>query len=157
MSNDNIWLPHLTVAAIIEQKGRFLCVEELAHGETVINQPAGHVEKNETLVEACIRETLEETAWRVKPSAFLGTYMYTSYSNNITYCRMSFIAEALEEVPNLTLDNGILRAQWFSAKEIRNKKAQLRSPMVLKCIEDYLSGQSYPLDIICEQETIKRT
>jgi 8-oxo-dGTP pyrophosphatase MutT (NUDIX family) len=144
----NEWYPHLTVATIIENNGNFLIVKELSDGKTVLNQPAGHVDENETLIEAAVRETLEETGWHVQIDALVGFYMYTSPDNGTTYFRALFTATALEEEPNYTLDEGILAAQWLSLEEIRQQQPILRSPMVLQCVEDYLTGKRLPLDCI---------
>lgn len=142
------WYPHLTVATIIEKDGKFLIVKEVSDGKVVLNQPAGHLDENETLFEAAVRETLEETAWHVKIESLVGFYLFTSATNNITYFRALFAATALEQEPNYTLDDGILEAQWLSLEEIRQQQAILRSPMVLTCIEDYLAGKRLSLDYI---------
>ena len=143
------WTPHATVAAIVERQGRFLMVEEMSAGQAVFNQPAGHVEPGETLLQAAKRETLEETGWQVEPVALQGLYTYTSPSNQVTYHRYCFIANALQAVDNATLDTGIIAAHWMSTDEIRACQ-RLRSPMVLTCIEDYLAGKRFPLDVIIE-------
>jgi len=142
------WYPHLTVATIIENNGNFLIVKELSDGKTVLNQPAGHVDENETLIEAAVRETLEETGWHVQIDALVGFYMYTSPSNGTTYFRALFTATALKEEPNYRLDDGILEALWLNLEEIRERQSMLRSPMVLQCVEDYLAGKRLPLDYI---------
>lgn len=142
------WYPHLTVATIVENNGNFLIVKELSDGKIVLNQPAGHVDENETLIEAAVRETLEETGWHVQIDALVGFYMYTSPDNGTTYFRALFAATALEEEQNYTLDEGILAAQWLSLEEIRQQQPILRSPMVLQCVEDYLTGKRLPLDCI---------
>ena len=146
------WMPHVTVATVVERAGRFLLVEEhspsISH--LVINQPAGHVEAGETLVEAAIRETLEETGWHVCPTAFLGLYTYSPPSKpDSTYDRMGFLAEALSHEPDRPLDTGIERAVWLTPDELL-ATARARSPLVLRCIEDAQRGQSFPLDLIYE-------
>ncbi|ASP39765.1 NUDIX hydrolase [Bacterioplanes sanyensis] len=143
------WTPHATVATLVEHQGRFLMVEEISAGEAVFNQPAGHVEANETLIEAACRETLEETGWRVRPTALLGLYTYTSPSNGVTYHRYCFIAEGIEAVAGAELDEGIIGPRWMDIDELRQCQ-RLRSPMVLTCVEDYLAGKRFPLDIIVE-------
>jgi ADP-ribose pyrophosphatase YjhB (NUDIX family) len=140
-------LPHITVATVVEQDHRFLMVKEKSAGEIVYNQPAGHLELQESLIEAAERETLEETAWRVEVSQFLGVYHYTSPANGICYVRHCFIARPIERVEGARLDVDILQAEWLSLAEIEARTAQLRSPMVLKVIKDYLDGNHYPLTL----------
>jgi len=142
------WHPHKTVATVVELNGRFLMVEELIKGELVLNQPAGHLEANESLEAAAIRETLEETAWEVQITAFLGLYQQSNSVDNITYIRSCFIAKALREVPGRTLDTDIVQALWLSREELEERKAQMRSPVVLRVIDDYLQGKTYPLDVV---------
>lgn len=145
------WTPHATVATITEREGRFLLVEELsAEGELVINQPAGHLEENESFIDAARRETLEETGWQVEPSHFLGLYVYKAPSNGVTYHRACFIADALSHDPERELDSGIQRALWLTRDEIAARSAMLRSKLVLECIDDYLAGTRYPLSLIHE-------
>jgi 8-oxo-dGTP pyrophosphatase MutT (NUDIX family) len=143
------WTPHATVATLVEHQGRFLMVEEISGGEAVLNQPAGHVEAGETLLEAACRETLEETGWEVKPTAVLGLYTYTSPTNGVTYHRYCFIADAITEVEGAELDQGIIGPRWMTIEELRASK-RLRSPMVLTCVEDYLAGKLFSLDVIVE-------
>ncbi|EGH00112.1 Nudix-like NDP and NTP phosphohydrolase YmfB [gamma proteobacterium IMCC2047] len=142
------WHPHLTVAVIVEVDGNFLIVKEISDDKVVLNQPAGHVEENETLFEAAQRETLEETGWHVRIESLVGFYLYRSPDNNTTYFRTLFSAVPLKEESNATLDDGILEAQWLSLEEIQQQQSMLRSPMVLTCIEDYLAGKRLPLDCI---------
>lgn len=140
--------PHVTVATVIEDNGRFLMVYEEADGAKVFNQPAGHLEANETLREAALRETLEETGWEVELTGTLGVHLYTSPRNNVTYCRITFIARPLKHRPELPLDEGIIGPQWLSIAELRERRNELRSPMTLEIIEQYLTGTRYPLDVI---------
>tara|TARA_R110001592_G_C12925280_1_gene728908 strand:+ start:373 stop:825 length:453 start_codon:yes stop_codon:yes gene_type:complete len=147
-----VWTPHATVAAIVERNGRFLFVEEMSNGKIVFNQPAGHVDENESLQDATIRETLEESGWNVKPTKIVGIYTYTAPSNDVTYYRFCYVCEALSEVPNAKLDSDILAAHWFTLDEVKAKQDQLRGPLVMKCLEDYLAGKSYPLDLVYEHE-----
>lgn len=146
------WYPHATVATIVEQNGRFLLVEESEGDRTVINQPAGHLDQGETLAAAAMRETLEETGWEVTIKALLGLYTYTSTYNGISYLRTCFIAEPLRHHPERPLDTGILRALWLTVDELHERRTQLRSPLVLRNIEDYLAGKRYPLDFIHEHQ-----
>ena len=141
-------LPHITVATIVERDGKFLMVRENSGGRLVYNQPAGHVEPNETLFDAALRETLEETAWRVELKQLLGIYQYTSAENGITYIRHCFIAKAIEPRTERNLDPDILEAKWLTLKELEDFESELRSPLVLKVIRDYLSGVNFPLSVV---------
>ena len=141
------WLPRLTVATIIERDGRFLLVEEYADGEELVyNQPAGHLDEHETLAAAAIRETLEETAWEVRIDAIVGIYYWT-HPKGHTFVRTCFAGKALHHHPNQPLDRGIQRAVWLTREEIAALGPKLRSPMVLHCIDDYLAGKRYPLEL----------
>jgi len=136
--------PHLTVAAVIEQRGRFLMVEELVNGQRVINQPAGHVEPRETLLDAVVRETLEETAWRFHPSAICGAYLWQHPRTGVRFLRVAFCGNCDDHDATRALDEGIIRAVWFTRTELASRPSQLRSPMVLRSIDDYLAGVRYP-------------
>jgi len=138
---------HLTVATVIHREGRFLMVRENDDGREVINQPAGHVEPGETLQQAALRETLEETGWRVTLTGLLGFSHYRSPGNGKTYYRVSFTAEAVAREENFRLDADIVCAEWLSREELAASN-QLRSPLVLADIGKYLSGIIYPLEII---------
>jgi 8-oxo-dGTP pyrophosphatase MutT (NUDIX family) len=137
--------PNTTVAAIVEQNGKFLLVEEKTDRGNRYNQPAGHLEDNETLIQAVIRETMEETAYEFTPEALLGIYHWKHAHNNITYLRFAFIGKAGKHFPMQALDNGIVQAVWMSIDEMRDKQNLMRSPQVLTCVEDYLAGKRYPL------------
>ena len=148
----NYWAPHVTVAAIIHKEGKFLLVEENALDKDsnttklVINQPAGHLENNETLVDAVIRETLEETRWEFSPSHISGIYRWM-HDNGETYLRICFVGNIIKEHKDLKLDTGIERAIWLTESEVR-EHSNLRSPLVIKSIDDFLAGNSYPLSLI---------
>lgn len=152
------WYPHKTVAVIVEHPQtdasqaaatrRFLMVEEQVNGQQVFNQPAGHLDPGETLFQAAAREALEETAWQVELTGFLGLYQYISPENNECYIRSCFTARALAHHDELALDKDITAAHWMTLDEIRSKGSQLRSPVVLKVLEDYCAGQLYPLSVI---------
>ena len=144
------WKPHATVAAIIQRENKFLMVEELIKGEPVFNQPAGHLDPDETLIEAAIRETREESAWRFTPEAITGIYLWTQPDSGKTFLRVAFCGQCDDHQPEQTLDDGILRAVWMSRDEIIEKKQSLRSLMVINCIDDYLAGKRYPLDLLIE-------
>jgi 8-oxo-dGTP pyrophosphatase MutT (NUDIX family) len=147
-----IWTPHVTVAAVIEQCGRFLLVQERESGRTVFNQPAGHLEDGESLVSAVIRETLEETGWHFQPDAIIGMYRWRHPVKGITYLRVTFAGTGLRYDANLPLDVAIESTLWLSAGEIRRQSEMLRSPLVLKSIEDYLAGARYPLSVLADIE-----
>lgn len=145
-------LPHITVATVVERDGQFLMVKEQSDGLIVYNQPAGHLEENETLIAAAQRETLEETAWRVEIKYLLGVYQYTSPINGICYVRHCFIADAIQQMQDRKLDADIIEASWLSLDELEAHKAEMRSPLVLKVIEDYMRGQRFPLTLLCDPE-----
>ena len=142
------WATHVTVAAVIERDGRFLLVEEEADGALVLNQPAGHLDEGETLLDAVVRETFEETAWRFAPDGLLGVYRWPHPTKRITYVRFAFTGRALRQEPNRTLDAGIVRALWLTPQAVRDDRRRHRSPQVQRCIDDYLAGQRYPLELI---------
>jgi len=140
--------PHVTVATIVEDQGRFLMVEETAGGRAVFNQPAGHLEADESLMQAAIRETLEETGWDVELTAVTGIYLYTAPSNGVTYQRVCFAAKALQQRDNYQLDDGIIGPQWLTRAELAAQPERLRSELVLRCIDDYLGGERFPLALL---------
>ena len=141
--------PRVTVAAVIEREGRFLVVEErAAAGELVINQPAGHLELGEDLLEAVSREVLEETAWRFAPEHLVGVYLWTHPDGVTSYLRVCFCGQATVREPDRALDEGIERAVWLSRDELAARAPSLRSPLVLGVIDDYLAGQRYPLSLL---------
>ncbi len=147
------WTPHATVAVIVEDnEGRFLLVEEVSGGQVVFNQPAGHVEQDELITAAALRETLEETGWQVELEHFLGLYTYKAPANGVTYFRFCFCARAIRQVTE-KLDTGIIAAHWLGLEDIQTRKPQLRSPLVLECIQDYRNGRRFPLDVIVESQT----
>jgi 8-oxo-dGTP pyrophosphatase MutT (NUDIX family) len=143
-----IWKPNTTVAAIVEQQGKFLLVEEETADGIRLNQPAGHVENGETLVDAVIRETNEETAYDFTPEHLLGVYHWRHPQKDITYLRFAFIGRAGDHKPGQKLDTGVLRTLWMSPDEIRASRNIHRSPQVLTCVEHYLAGQRFPLSVI---------
>jgi 8-oxo-dGTP pyrophosphatase MutT (NUDIX family) len=145
-----IWKPHVTVAAVIERDRRFLIVEEEVEGLVVYNQPAGHLEPDESLIAAVVRETLEETAYHFQPQALTGIYRWRSPLNETTYLRACFSGQCGKQEAGRALDEGILRAVWMDRQEIAAKQTQLRSPLVLRCIDDCLAGKSYPLEILVD-------
>ena len=150
------WKPSVTVAAIIERDGKFLLVEEHTQDGLRLNNPAGHLDPGESLLQACARETLEETAFHFTPGALVGIYMSRferalpgqDESLDITYLRFAFRGELGVQVAGQALDEGIVRTLWLTPDEIRACAHLHRSPLLLKCMEDYLAGKTYPLDLI---------
>lgn len=143
------WTPHLTVAAIAERDGRFLLVEERVDGKTVVNQPAGHLDANESLMQACAREMLEEAAWEFSPEALVGIYQHSLPDSLHMYLRFAFCGRLIREYPGRELDDTIIRVVWMTRSEIAAlAEGRRRSPMVLQCVDDYLAGVRHPLSIL---------
>ncbi len=154
----NRWKPNVTVAAIIERDGRFLLVEEHTPDGLRLNNPAGHLDPGESLVQACVRETLEETAFGFVPDALVGVYLTgpaqaaaddgLSGASGITYLRFAFRGVLGAFDAGRELDHGIVRTVWMLPQEIRDSQDRHRNPVLLRCIEDYLAGRSFPLDLV---------
>ena len=142
------WKPNTTVAAIVEQNGKFLLVEEQTERGNRYNQPAGHLEDGESLIQAVVRETMEESAYEFMPESLLGIYHWKHEHNDTTYLRFAFIGKVGVHYPLLELDDGIVQAVWMDINEMRDKAGLMRSPQVLTCVEDYLAGKRYPLSVI---------
>jgi 8-oxo-dGTP pyrophosphatase MutT (NUDIX family) len=136
----------VTVAAIIEHDGRFLLVEELVAGRLVLNQPAGHLEPGESLLAAVRREALEETGYRFTPTDVVGFYLWRSETAGTTYFRIAFCGKAEPPARPIELDEGIVGTHWLSRNQILGHASELRSPMVLRCLDDYLAGRRFALD-----------
>jgi len=141
------WNPEVTVAAIVERDNRFLLVEERIAGRLVLNQPAGHLEDGETLLEAVIRETREETAWRFHPEALVGTYLWRAPDER-SFLRFAFCGTVDDHRAQQPLDAGIQRTLWMSNEQLLAQASRLRSPMVLRCLHDFLLGKRQPLDSV---------
>lgn len=139
---------HVTVAAIAERNGRFLMVEETVSNQLRINQPAGHLEIGESLHQAVIRETLEETACAFLPESLIGIYLWKVPASDLTYLRATFCGKTGKPELDRQLDAGIERTLWLRREEIIQRKSQWRSPLVLRCVDDYLAGQRYPLELL---------
>ena len=145
-----VWKPNVTVASVLEREGRFLLVEEDTEYGVCYNQPAGHLECGESLIDAVIRETLEETAYRLNPQYLVGIYNYRNEARDVTYLRFAFGGEISAHDPGRPLDEGILAAHWLTLDQIRVLQAQHRSPLVLRCIEDWLAGRRFPLELLTQ-------
>ena len=143
-----VWKPNVTVAAVMCRDGKYLLVEEETDEGLRFNQPAGHLECCEALVDAVVREALEETAHHFKPTALLGVYSWRKEEKDITYLRFAFSGEVVGWEPERPLDTGIIAARWMTLDEVRACADRHRSPLILRCIEDHAAGKSYPLDVI---------
>ena len=138
----------MTIAAIIEREGKFLMVEEETDDGLMLNQPAGHLEANESLVEGAVRETLEETAYEFTPEYVVGVYSWQHPARNVTYLRFAFAGKLGTHHPDRALDTGIVRALWLTEAEVRASRSRHRSPLVVRCMEDYQRGARAPLDLL---------
>ncbi|MDX1668546.1 MAG: NUDIX hydrolase [Limnobacter sp.] len=140
-----VWKPSVTVAAIVEDQGKFLIIEERTTDGIKLNQPAGHLDPGESPESGAIRECMEESAWKIEPTGMIGVYLsrYTSTrtGHDVTYLRFAFAAKPVQHVETATLDKEILKVHWFTFEELKNNVDQHRSPLVLKCVEDYLAIQ----------------
>lgn len=142
------WQPDVTVATVVVRDGRLLLVEEQVGGALVLNQPAGHLEPDESLAEAALRETLEETGWEVALTAFVGAYQWTSPRDGKHFLRLAFAAEPVRHQPDRALDEGIVRALWMTPAELSAAADRHRSPLVWKVAEDFLAGRRLPLQAL---------
>lgn len=148
-----VWQPDVTVATVAVRDGRLLCVEERVAGCLVINQPAGHLEPGESLLQAAVRETREETGWNVRLTHLVGSYQWQAPvaadgSGGRHFLRFAFAAEPLNLLPDATLDEGIVRALWLAPDGLLAQAARHRSPLVWKVVADYLGGSRYPLSLV---------
>ncbi len=143
-----VWKPRVTVAAVIEKAGRFLLVEEHTSRGLQFNQPAGHLEENETLIEAVKREVFEETGWRFEPEALVGIHLWRRNPKHSTFLRYCFSGQCHSHDPDQPLDEGIVATHWLTPEEINAEPKRLRSPLISVSIADYLAGQRYPLSIL---------
>jgi phosphatase NudJ len=157
MSNPR-WKPSVTVAAVIEREGRFLLVEEHTPEGLMLNNPAGHLECDETPLQAVQREALEETARRFEPQALLGVYLArferAATAEDVTYLRLAYTGTCGDPEPGRALDAGIVRTLWLTPDEVRASRARHRSPLVLRCIEDHLAGVRHPLATVTADESV---
>jgi 8-oxo-dGTP pyrophosphatase MutT (NUDIX family) len=152
------WHPSVTVAALIEHEGKYLLVEEHTPEGLKLNQPAGHLDPGESLIQACVRETLEETARHFEPEALVGVYMSrfkrASTGEDITYVRFAFCGSVGEAIAGRALDSGIVRTLWLTPAEIIACQAQHRSPLLLRCLQDHQQGQRYPLNSVWTDSSV---
>ena len=139
--------PDITVAAVVERAGRFLIVQERAARRVVLNQPAGHLEDGESLPQAVVRETLEETGYSFVPEAVTGVYLWQGPAGR-TFLRVAFAGAVGDRADGASLDRAIIRTAWITREQLREREAELRSPLVLRCIDDYLDGARYPLELL---------
>lgn len=144
---DDRFTPHATVATVVEREGKFLLVEEYSQGRRVLNQPAGHLEPNETLLEAAVRETLEETCWQVALHGYLGVTVVNA-TNGICYLRHSFACEAVQFENFAKRDPNIIDTHWLTRSEIAASDIDLRHPVVLDIIDQYLDNNAVPLNLV---------
>ncbi|HJT96863.1 MAG TPA: NUDIX hydrolase [Rhodanobacteraceae bacterium] len=147
-AGEDIWRPHVTVATVVPRDGRFLLVEEDVRGRIVLNQPAGHLDPDEPLQHAAVRETLEETGWDIELDCLLCIQQWRSAESGRQFVRFTFGGVAIRHHAGRTLDDGILRALWMTRDEIAAESARLRSPMVLASVDDWIAGHRLPLDAI---------
>jgi 8-oxo-dGTP pyrophosphatase MutT (NUDIX family) len=143
-------MPDVTVAAVTEAAGRFLLVEERVNRRLLFNQPAGHVERDETLLAAVVREAREETAWRFEPQALLGVYLWRNPANGRSVLRFAFIGAVSDHDAAQRLDRGIVGTHWLTLTELDQLQPRLRSPLVLRCVHDYLAGRRHGLERVAE-------
>ncbi len=143
-----VWKPHVTVAAVIERDGKFLLVEEETDSGIRYNQPAGHLECREALTDAVSREVLEETAYRFVPKYLVGVYNWRNEAKDLTYLRFTFGGDIVGHDVGRPLDEGIIAAHWLTLDEIQARQASHRSPMLMRCIDDWLAGRRYPLELM---------
>ena len=153
------WKPNVTVAAVVEQEGRFLLVEEDTSDGLRLNNPAGHLDPGESPEQACVREVLEETAYDFTATALVGIYLNrftrSRTGDDITYLRFAFAGTLGEHHAWRTLDDGIVRTLWMTPDEIRASVARHRTPLLLQCVEDYLAGKRYPLELVQVDESVR--
>lgn len=145
-----VWKPEVTVAAVIEREGRFLLVEEETSDGVRLNQPAGHLEPDETIIDAVVRETLEETAYEFTPAQLLGIYRWSRPGSELSYLRFAFSGSLGQYYSERSLDVGILRTMWLNRDEIHASAERHRSPLVLRCVDDYLDGRQYAIDALID-------
>jgi 8-oxo-dGTP pyrophosphatase MutT (NUDIX family) len=145
-----VWKPSVTVAAVIERDGRFLLIQEKIRDQLVLNQPAGHLDPGESLAAACRREAMEETAHHFEPTAVVGIYRWRDPRRDFTFLRFAFRGN-VGAAENRPLDKEIVAVHWLTPEEIRQRRAEHRSPLVQQCVDDFLAGRSYPLEVFSRE------
>ena len=145
------WRPSVTVAAVLERGGRFLLVEEVIDGRRVLNQPAGHLDPGESIVDAVKREVLEETCFGFEPTGLVGLYRWFYEPEDVTFLRFCFRGRVGEEDKSVTRDKQIDAVHWLTPAQITDRRADHRSPLVQRCVEDFLAGRHYPLDVFSRE------
>jgi len=143
----SVWKPSVTVAAVIERDGRFLLVEELQEGRRVLNQPAGHLDPGESLIAACRREVMEETAHRIEPTGLVGIYRWHYKPADVTFLRFCFAGKVLG-IENTPLDKEIVGLHWLNVQELKDRAELHRSPLVQQCVDDFLRGNNFSLEVL---------
>lgn len=144
-----VWKPRVVVASVLEKEGKYLVVEEKIDGEIVVNQPAGHLEPNETIIQAVKRETLEETGWTFEPTYIVGIMHLLNPNTKRIFIRFTFTGNLIEKVPGYKLDPDIIGTKWMSYNEIKlQHKNAWRSPLVMRSLDEYRAGKRYPMDLI---------
>lgn len=143
-----IWRPNVTVASVLERDGRFMLVEEETTDGLRLNQPAGHLEAQESLLDAVVRETREETAHRFLPEYLVGVYLWPRPSGDVTYLRFAFGGALGEQIEGAGLDDGIVAVVWMTPDEMRACSSRHRSPLVMQCVDDWLAGRRFPLELL---------
>ncbi len=138
--------PFITVASLVEREGRLLFIKEKIRDQVVLNQPAGHVDEGESILEAVVRETLEETGWLVKPDALVGVYQWTSPVSSKSYLRFVIACQPVQHDPALPLDVPVQSIHWLTPQEADQMRAEFRSPMVGRSLDDFVAGRRLPLD-----------
>lgn len=144
---NTVWKPNVTVAAVLERDGRYLLVEEETDDGVLLNQPAGHLEPDESIIQGAVREAFEESAYRFEPAALVGVYRWSHPKRGVVYLRFAFTGAIVGHEPDHPLDTGILRAVWMTPEQIRASADRHRSPLVVRCMEDHVAGRRYPLEL----------
>jgi 8-oxo-dGTP pyrophosphatase MutT (NUDIX family) len=157
---DTRWKPSVTVAAVVAEHGKYLLVEEMTAEGLRLNNPAGHLDPGESLLDAVVREALEETARRFTPEALVGTYLarfrHTRSGEDITYLRFAICGSVGEPLPGRVLDEPIVRTLWMTPGELRACPERHRSPLLMRCIDDHLAGQRGPLSLLHAEASVYR-
>ena len=146
----SVWKPSVTVAAVIERGGKFLLIQERISGRLVLNQPAGHLDPGESLPAACRREAMEETAHHFEPTALVGIYRWRDPAKDFTFLRFAFRG-TVGPAEKRPLDKEIVAVHWLTPEELKQRKGEHRSPLVQKCVDDFLAGNSFPLDVFSRE------